>query len=138
MKYISEITGKTYNTADECIEAEKAFAETKKTESQRKKELCAKIDEAEKLISEAHEKDKVVREEVRKEFEALKAKLQESRKAIDDAELKKYEAVSEFVKEFGPYKKTFTGEEAIKEYNKSVKFWQDAFDVFYRDFPFLF
>lgn len=138
MKYISEITGKTYNTADECIAAEKAIAETKKTESQRKKELCTQIEDAEKLISEAHEKDKAVRDEVRKELEALKAKLKESRKAIDDAELKKYEAVCAFVKEFGPYKKTYTGEEAVKEYNKSVKFWQDLFDAFYKDFPFFF
>ena len=138
MKYFSEITGKTYNTADECLEAEKALAESKKNESQRKKELCAKIDEAEQKIADARKNDKLTREEVRKEFEALKVRLQNSKDAIAEAESEKYKAVSDFVDEFGSYKKTYTGEDAVREYDKAVDFYQCMFDSIFTDFPFLF
>lgn len=128
MKYISEITGKTYDTVEDCTAAEKAFVEAKKTESQRKKELCAKIDVAEKLLAKAREDDKAVKEEVQEECKALREKLEKSRQVVANAEAKKYEAIAAFVDEFGPYNKTVTGEDAIKEYKDAVDFWQDAID----------
>lgn len=140
MKYISEITGKVYDTAEECAQAEKALAEEKKTRTQHKRELCAKIEEAENVLTKAIEDDKAVREEVRKEFEALKARLQKSKDALVEAETKRYEAVSNFAKEFGHYKKRpITDEDARKEYDNAVRFWQDTIDALFGvDFPVFF
>lgn len=42
----SEITGKTYNTVDECLAAEKSFIEKKEAEEKAKKELEAQKNEA--------------------------------------------------------------------------------------------
>ena len=43
MKYVSEITGKTYNTENDCLEAEKAFKETQLKQKAEKEKLTAEI-----------------------------------------------------------------------------------------------
>lgn len=137
MKYMSEITGKTYDTIEDCEAAEKAIVESKEAAVQRKKELCAKIKEAEKKVTDAQEADKVVREEVLKEFEALKARLQESRKAIIDADKEKCELMSAFAKECGRSYQTNWDEASINEHADAVQFLQNVADSFWNAFPFI-
>lgn len=54
-KYFSELLNKTFDTKEECLEAEKAFEEKHKAELQVKEERAARRKEVEKLYEEANE-----------------------------------------------------------------------------------
>lgn len=75
MKYLSEVTGQSYRTADECIKAEEAYL----TEQAKKKELEAKKENERKAAAErveaARKKYVAAQHEYRKELESFCGKF---------------------------------------------------------------
>lgn len=77
MKYVSEITGKTYNTEKECLEAEFKIKEEQNKEKIRKERLAeqrkdraAEVDAARKAMIEAQSKYKAVLENFIKDYKS--------------------------------------------------------------------
>lgn len=147
--------GKIYDTVDECLEADekfekeqeqKALAETEKKNalSKRKKELADNIRVAEDKVSLAFEEYEKVREEARKKIaeaqEEAKKMLKEAEEKYSDASSERYEAIRNFNKEFGTYTTTYTGKQALEEYNRISKSMNRFFNNIdrYFSFPFMF
>ena len=153
MKYYSEITKKTYDTEDECQKEELKFKEEKdkvqkeldkalkereekdKVKETSKKELAKKIEEAEQEVTEANnlydtakEKAKAIMDEARKKANVI---LDTAREKVKEAQEKKYNAVAEFNKQFGPYTTTLTSAQAAQIYNNTLRkindFWDNLF-----------
>ena len=83
MKYVSEITGKTYDSEKDCLEAEKIFKE----EEKKKKE--------------AEEKKAAERSERAKEVEKAYEKVVEANKAYRDV-------LNRFIKDYGSFHMTYS------------------------------
>lgn len=89
MKYYSEVTRTTYNTAAECIAAEKAHeAEQKREEERRQKEALA--------LKEKKEKEAAARKEAA-------AKVEEARKVMVEAQKAYRDALTDFCANYGTY-----------------------------------
>ena len=141
MKIVSDITGKVYNTGDPvkdyklCSKEDKEFLEKqsaiKKAEEEKaenasrvKRELCSKIDKAQEEIDkayeeyeEAKEKAKVILEESN---DAVAKLLNGAKEKVVAAEKAKWDFITDFNSKFGPYKKTFTGKDATKEFERAT------------------
>ena len=144
MKIIGK-DGKTYETVEECVKAEKAFdeaeeakekalAEKKNAVSTRKKEKAAAIQKAEDALNLASTELDKTREDAKKLVEEAQEK---ARAMIKEASAKyrvaseaRYKAISDFNKEFGTYTTTYTGQKALEEYNRAVRHFNDFFDNF--------
>lgn len=144
MKIIGK-DGKTYETVEECVKAEKALdeaeaakekalAEKKNAISVRKKEKAAAIQKAEDALNLASTELDKTREDARKLVEEAQEK---ARAMIKEASAKyrvaseaRYKAISDFNKEFGTYTTTYTGQKALEEYNRAVRHFNDFFDNF--------
>lgn len=139
MKITSEITNKEYATVEECLKAEAEFKSAKeqaasnKTSTEKKK-LVDVIEACEKATNVAYENLEIAKSEVREMYAKSKKELEELidkrneemskvlepvEKAVKDAERAKYNAISNFNKQFGVYRKVYTGEDAIKDLKKS-------------------
>lgn len=55
MKYVSEITGKAYNSEKECLEAEKVFVETEKKKKAAEEKKAAERTKRAKEVEEAYQ-----------------------------------------------------------------------------------
>lgn len=89
MKYYSEQLKKTYDTAAECIAAEKAYeAEQKREEDRRQKEALA--------LKEKKEKEVAARKEAA-------SKVEEARKAMVEAQKVYRDALTSFCVNYGTY-----------------------------------
>ena len=136
MKYYSDKTNKFYDTQELCLEAEKKFDEEKNDKSKLKKEISKKIEEANKNIDEAYRKY----DEAKKEASIIINEAKEkARKLISSAEdeirsyqKEKEEAVREFNSKFGSYMVTYTGDDARKELNRSIRLFDSIFNNFWR------
>ena len=78
MRYISDITGKTYNTPGECMEAERKFEAEKKAEKEKKEKMAA-------------------------ERKTRAAEVEEARKAMVAAQHKYKEVLEAFVRDYKSY-----------------------------------
>ena len=136
MKYVSEITGRTYCSEADCLKDEKDFLDKKaKAEEEKKlkeqaivnekKELALKIDESTKSLKEAQELYDKAKEECAKILEESNNRvvkiLNKAKENLDLAKTDRFKKISEFNKKFGPYKTSFTGEEAKKELERINK-----------------
>lgn len=89
MKYVSELTGKTYNTEKECLEDEELFRQRNLKEKEEKELHRKKVEEASNNLSKAYENYELARkhaaeilEKSNKEVEGI---LAEAEKQIDVA-----------------------------------------------------
>lgn len=89
MKYVSDYTGKTYETANECMEADRKYAAEKKAEKEKKEKIVA-------------------------ERKTRAAEVEEARKAMVAAQSKYREVLEAFCKDYGTYHTSLTGEDAKK------------------------
>ena len=87
MKYVSELTGKTYDTASECIAAENEYKDKK-------------------------EKEKIEKEKKANERKEQADKVKATREAYLNARSKYAKELEDFTKKFGSYHQTYTGEDA--------------------------
>lgn len=145
---------KAYEQEKAAFEAKEAQLKAKQEEdnkikSKRKKELSDKIEEASKNLDEAYkfyeaEKSKVkdiLTGAQKKADDIIKQARQEAQKLIDIAEKEvkkaseqKTLAISNFNKEFGPYRTVITGDKAIDEYNKLVRNFENTFSNIWKGF----
>ena len=142
MKYYSELTKKAYDTEEDCINAEKMFAEEearKKEEasnlSKEKKELAKVIETADNELDEAYHSYNEAREKANKiisdaEEEASKV-LEEARAKVKAAQRKRYEAIADFNKRFGVYTAHYDGDKALKELRRSTEWINNVFGNFF-------
>lgn len=146
MKIIGK-DGKTYETVDECIKADEAFdkaliakekeeSEKKISLSTRKKEKAAAIQAADDALALAQTELDKAREEGRKLIEDAQAEakklIKEAAGKVRVASDKKYEAISDFNKEFGTYTTTYTGQKALEEYNRMTRHFNDILDNIFK------
>lgn len=124
--------GKTYDTVEACLEADKKFEEEAeknpapiKPASPNKKEMADAIQVAEDKVSLALAEYERVREEARKKVSAAQAEAGKMLKEAEDkyleASSERYEAIRDFNEKFGVYTTSYTGKRALDEYNRSVK-----------------
>jgi ubiquitin len=138
--------GKEYKSEKECLIADKKFdeeliakkqkeeEELKKIEeklnkeklelSNRKKELAKKIEDADKKLDEAVKLHKIAKQKATELIESAKKDADEvlkvANKQLDEASYERMVAISNFNKEFGVYKTTITGIDAINQHNRTV------------------
>lgn len=139
MKYYSEKLDKIFTTEEELTEAETLA--TKKEEEKKNNELVTKrqkkllarrIDEAEEALSTAYTEYHKVAREANKVIEEAKQKAKEMLKpaeeAVKEAEKNKWKALTDFNEKYGSYTKVYTGNEALKQLNESINFFNSIFD----------
>ena len=150
MKIYSEVTKEMYDSVKECQKAEEAYAKQQLEAEEKAKALEAKVAEEKAVISkkrkelsDAIEKadeeyaaacnvydvarkqaDEVILEAKKKANELLNAAAKEVEKASE----KKMNAVSQFNKEFGPYRTVVTGNKAVELHNKLMSNFRRMFD----------
>lgn len=141
MKYYSDTLGKLFETEKELNEAEAAqkAEEEKKHElianaSKEKKELAAKIENADKELDEAYKDLDAAREVARKvQRDALKKVediLHPAEERVKKAQAYRYDAIREFNRKYGAFTTKLTGAKAAEEMSRA---WR-AFDHFFDDF----
>lgn len=89
MLYFSEVTNKSYKTANECIAAEEAYLNEKaKKDEQARIEACKRKEAEEKRSSER---------------KAAAEKVETARKAMQQAQKNYRDSIKDFVSRFGTY-----------------------------------
>lgn len=133
MKIVSEykeLEGQTFNTIRECADAEAAVAakrvEAQKAEvSKKKRELAKIIDEAEVEVIEAYKKYEDTKKEVQKLLEESNEQMtkliKDASDSVKTAEQKRRDAILNYTSTFGPYQRVYSGDRAIKEYERVEK-----------------
>lgn len=131
MKYYSEVLKKVYDTEEELKNAESS---AEKVECS-KKELAKKVEQADKRIELAYDNYSEAKKKVNSIIDEANKKIKEvmepARKEIKDAELAKTEAIKEFNSKYGVYITTYSGERALKEYEKFAKTFDSMLDKFF-------
>ena len=142
MKYFSDLTNKTYDSEAECVEAEKIFKEEelKKVEklnatSKRKKELSKLIEAADLEADKEYQNYQQAKEEASKVIAEAEAKadkmIREAAKRVSDARKKKYQAISNFNKEFGTYVVQYDDDKALKDLKQANDWLNEIFQGFF-------
>lgn len=130
MRYYSDKLNKIFENEEKLIEAEKDFDELQAKKEKEKNELLATkkemataietanlaIDDARENYAKVYKEAEQIVEKARKEAEEL---LKPAREKIKDAQYKKYNAVKEFNKQYGPYTVSYTGERAYNEFKRN-------------------
>ena len=126
-----------------------AAEEEQKTSSRRKKELSDEIEKASTFLDEAYKfyeaeraKAKDILKEAQEKADKILLEAKEeaknlvslAEKEVKKASEKKTQAVSNFNKEFGPYKTVLTGDKALDEYNKLIRNFDNGFTRFWNSF----
>lgn len=142
MKFYSETLKKLFDSEEELLKEEKKAEESAREEQERKNQISInKKAAATKVEIATEEYDKAADAYEKKKKEALKildsaedeaAKifdkanaeaqkiLNEADKSLKEARINKLNAISEFNREYGPYKTVLTKENAEKEYNRFI------------------
>lgn len=136
MRVYSDILKKPFDTEKECKIAEQKFLKDRQREareretqknivSKEKKELAAKIEQADKALAEANEKAKLAREKANEVLDEANKQiskiLNDAREEIRQAEKARMDAIVEFTDKFGAYTTSYSGEAAIRAYNDAVR-----------------
>lgn len=137
-KFYSEKLNKYFDTEDECVKCELKYdeevakKEAKLAEYSKTKKAYAKnIEDIESELEKAYadldiaKKDaECVVEQAKKEIHDL---IDPVETRIKELEKKRYGAITEFNEKYGPYSKILTGNEAAKEFQKAVKWFNNLF-----------
>lgn len=161
MKVYSEVTKQLYDTVEACQTAEEKFAKEEAVKrakaeealkqaevaaanekamvSKKKKELADAISVADEAYSEACKKYDAARAQARDIIAEAQKNADEivnaAAKEVRAASQKRFNAISEFNKNFGTYKTVLTGSKAMEEANRMLNnFWsgnlfRDLFDL---------
>lgn len=89
MKYVSELTGKTFNTEKECLEDDELFKQKNLKEQEEKELHKKKVEEASNNLSKAYENYELARkraaEILEKSNNEIASILSEAEKQLDNA-----------------------------------------------------
>ena len=121
--------------ADEELEKKNAQEKQNKAQmSKEKKELCDKIDTAEKYVESAYDVYEDAKRKVDELYRDYKKQASEilegARKAVIDAEEKRTEAILEYNRKYGVYRKIYTDKDAVEYRNTVLKNFIDAWNIF--------
>jgi hypothetical protein len=137
MKYYSETLNKLFDNEADLKAAEKVFLDKNLQKENTKKELSAKIEEAEAALDAAHKNYEVVREEATKLMDEsnkqIISMMNNAKTKITEAEKARTDAIVAFNQRFGTYRANYTGERAKRESDRINKIVNDIFS-----WPFLF
>lgn len=134
--FYSEVLDRNFDSEEECVKAELkekekkyALSKNKANEEiqQSRKQAAKVVEEAEKAVSAAYKNLKEVEEKAR---EAYEKSISSAKKALEEAEEKRYHAIEEFNKKFGVYTRRYTGEEAYKEFLRTLDRLDDVWNIF--------
>ena len=143
MKYFSETLNKTFNSEQECLDAEKKYeeerkkndlvlAEKKAAVSKRKKELSDAIAEADKKVDNAYKGLEAAKKEaaaiIKETREKANNLINEAAKKVESETSERANQIGKFNEEFGPYMVTYTGNRAEEEYNRMIHQIREMFD----------
>lgn len=139
MKYFSENLNKLFDSQEELESAEKSANEQREKEAAEKalvskeKKACAEVVKAaDANVDEAREKFQAARKEAQeilnKAYEEARGIVREASKELSEAQEKRYEALKDFNKKYGPYTMSYTGEQAYNEWKKAVETFNEFFN----------
>lgn len=146
MLYYSEKLNKTYETEQDCLDAEKkheeeqlmlreAEADRKKAISKRKSEMASKIEATETALTSAYDNLKEAREQCRTLREEYNNKVAEiltkAKEEVKKAENDRFEALAAFNREFGKYTVSLSDADAVKEWQRSLEWINSIFGNFF-------
>ena len=139
MKYYSETLKKFYDTEADLVDAEKAEEEKLAKVESTKKQLAKAVEVADKNVDLAYEQYDKAQQDIVKLKEEYEKKIQEvlkpAVKAVTDATSERAKAIRAFNDKYGVYTTSYTGDKALKEYEKITKRFCDIFNMDY--FPFI-
>ena len=98
----------------------------------RKKELAKNIEVAEKALEEAYAKFELAKSKCKKILEESNEQMcsiiDPASNDVRVAEMKKFEAISKFNEEFGPFRTMYTGDRAAREFDRAMDRFNSIFD----------
>lgn len=128
-----ELEGQTFNTVQECTDAEAKIEERraeiasneKLSVTKRKKELAKAISNADAAVQKAYQDYETAKATVRKILEESNEQMMNiinpAKEAITNAEKLRMDAILAYTKEFGSYQSVYTGERAVEEFNRATR-----------------
>lgn len=133
MKFYSEKLDKLFDTPEQLSREEKdaemiqscKTCGPKETKQPSKKQLAADIDAAEEALKAAHCEYELAKQKVealsQAYLEEVNAIIEPAKKKVREATANKYAAITNFNKEYGAYRKVYTGDKAAEEMARSLK-----------------
>ena len=138
MKYFSEKLNQVFDTPEQLQEAELNAAKATKAKDTKKKvekdpsapvaptkkQLATDVEQAEEALKKAYAEYELAKKNAQQLSEdylaAIDALLEPAKKAVKAAEQAKYDAISRFNAEYGPYQVVYTGSKAADELVKAM------------------
>lgn len=136
MKYYSEKLGKLFDTPEELKEKEAAAAKAETEKAITKARLAKNIEDADNALNSAYDALEIAKkkvEELQKEYDKkvddiLNPAIEEVKKCNE----KKVNAIKTFNKVYGPYKTTYTGDRATREWCRTSNLFENLLRDFWR------
>lgn len=141
MKYYSEELKKFFDSEKDLVSAEKEFKDKQLVAETTKKEMARSVQECEDRVDKAYEAYHKALEEaskIREEAEThVKEVLDPAIQEIDKANAERARAIKNFNQKYGVYTATYTGEKAMKEYERVSKQFCDLLKIHFNPHTFL-
>lgn len=128
MRYYSDETKKFYDTVEELTKAEEEKKTTALSVSKQKKELSDAISLADDNLEKALNDYNKIKEDA---YQTYLETLKPAKDAVDKAQKDKYEALSKFNEKFGTYMVSYTGDKALKEFERTSRLFNSIFNRFF-------
>ena len=132
MKYYSEELKRFYDTEESLLADEEKARQKKESAKVTKAKYAKAIEDAEAVIEKAtKDYDKAVAEvvELQKEYDAkVKEIMDPAVDALVNAKKARAEAITAFNDKYGVYTTTYTGKQALKEFDKFTKEFDKVFN----------
>ena len=138
MKFYSELLEKFYDQPEALLEAEVAYQKKLKEDkaaetslTARKKELATAVDKADaeldaayRELDDAKVRCKAILDESNKMMNEI---LDPATKKVKDAQRARVDAIRAFNKEFGVFRTSYTGDKAVKEFERTSRLIDELF-----------
>ena len=142
MRYLSDVTGKSYDTVEELEKAEAVVKKEKEEKeaklaniSKEKKEAAMVVEKAESHLDEAYKNLETAEAKVKDLLREYNKKVEEilcpAEEEVKKAQAERYDAIRDFNKRFGAFTTTYTGAKAAEEMNRAMKAFNTIFDHFF-------
>ena len=129
---ISENNLDKENATIPAISLGKEVVNTEDLVVKRKRELAKNIEVAEKALEEAYAKFELAKSKCKKILEESNEQMcsiiDPASNDVRVAEMKKFEAISKFNEEFGPFRTMYTGDRAAREFDRAMERFNSIFD----------
>ena len=124
MKYYSEILKKHFDTEEQCLAEEETFRQQQEIRKNTKAKLAKDIEDASKEVDIAYKQLDEAKQEVEKLQQEYNDKVDAIMNPVKDRLQEcldnKRKAIEEFNKHYGPYTTVYKGDDAFKEWFRTV------------------